>query len=73
MFFKFTDADQEAWQLNLDQIAYVRFPVPDAGVDRRYAWVQFVGVTEVQEFSMTPEQATEFEQVLSEHGIASRP
>jgi hypothetical protein len=33
MIVKFTSPNGDAWQINLDHIAYVNWPAPEAGLD----------------------------------------
>jgi hypothetical protein len=64
---KFTSPAGDAWQINLDHIAYVNWPATEAGLDARDVVIHFVGVPMPLRLPMSREQANDFERALRDH------
>ena len=67
MILKFTSPNADAWQINLDHIAYVNWPATEAGLDTRDVVIHFVGVQMPLRLPMSPEQANDFDRALRDH------
>lgn len=68
MIVKFTGPNGDAWQINLDYVAYVNWPAAVAGLDVRDVVIHFAGVPAPLRLPMSPEQANDFERALRDHG-----
>jgi hypothetical protein len=64
---KSTGPNGDAWQINLDYIAYVNWPASEAGVDTRDVVIHFAGVPMPLRLPMSPEQSNDFERALRDH------
>jgi hypothetical protein len=64
---KFTGPNGDAWQINLDYVAYVNWPAAEAGLDARDVVIHFAGVPTPLRLPMSPEQANDFERALRDH------